>query len=352
MSEISVSEFSALIQEYASYKLSIQGCSKKTVEEYLLDLRTFFRFLIARKRDIDPQSDAFTKINIRSFGLNEIRDITAEDIYDFLFYTNQERGNQWAARSRKLSAIRSLYKYLVVRRRYLDHNPAADIDSPKPKKTLPKVLTLEESLRLLQAVEDDRESPYRVRDFAILTLFLNCGMRVSELVGINLSDLDSELRSLRVTGKGSKERIVYLNDACAQALAAYLAERRGPKYASVHDRALFLSRLEQRMSVKTVQAMVYKYLERAGLEAKHYSVHKLRHTAATLMYQSGNVDVRVLKEILGHEQLNTTQIYTHVDNRNMENAMSQNPLAAHKPISGKLPRETTSETDKTQPQKN
>ena len=338
---ISVNEFSALIQEYASYKLSIQGCSRKTVEEYLLDLRTFFRYLIARQRDIDPKSDEFTQIDVRSFGLPEIREITAEDIYDFLFYTNQERGNQWAARSRKLSAIRSLYKYLVVRRRYLDLNPAADIDTPKPKKSLPKVLTLDESLRLLEAVENDRESPYRVRDFAILTLFLNCGMRVSELVGINIADVDSEFRSMRVTGKGNKERIVYLNDACAKALSAYMAERKGAKYASVRDRALFLSRLEQRMSVKTVQAMVYKYLGRAGLEAKHYSVHKLRHTAATLMYQSGHVDVRVLKEILGHEQLNTTQIYTHVDNRNMEEAMSQNPLASHEALSAKLPREAS-----------
>lgn len=343
---ISASEFSSLIQEYASYKLSIQGCSKKTVGEYLLDLRTFFRFLIARKRDVDPASEEFTQIDVRGIGLPEIKEINAEDIYDFLFYTNQERGNQWAARSRKLSAIRSLYKYLVVRRHYLDHNPAADIDTPKPKKTLPKVLSLEESLRLLQAVEDDRESPYRVRDFAILTLFLNCGMRVSELVGINLADVDAEFRSMRVTGKGNKERIVYLNEACAQALAAYMEERKSPKYASVRDRALFLSRLEQRMSVKTVQAMVYKYLERAGLEAKHYSVHKLRHTAATLMYQSGHVDVRVLKEILGHEQLNTTQIYTHVNNRNMEEAMTQNPLASHKPISGKLPRQTTIDKEK------
>lgn len=343
---ISASEFSSLIQEYASYKLSIQGCSKKTVGEYLLDLRTFFRFLIARKRDIDPQSDEFTRIDVRGIGLPEIKEINAEDIYDFLFYTNQERGNQWAARSRKLSAIRSLYKYLVVRRHYLDHNPAADIDTPKPKKTLPKVLSLDEALRLLQAVENDRESPYRVRDFAILTLFLNCGMRVSELVGINLADVDSEFRSIRVTGKGNKERIVYLNEACAQALAAYTEERKSPKYAAVRDRALFLSRLEQRMSVKTVQAMVYKYLERAGLEAKHYSVHKLRHTAATLMYQSGRVDVRVLKEILGHEQLNTTQIYTHVNNRNMEEAMTQNPLASHKPISGKLPREAVQDDEK------
>ena len=327
---ISVKEFSSLIQEYAAYKLSIQGCSQKTVEEYLFDLRTFFRYLVARERGIDFQSEEFSQLDVSGIGLRELERLHAEDFYDFLYYANQMRGNQWSARSRKLSAIRSLYKYLVNKRHYLSVNPTVDIDSPKPKKTLPKVLTLEEALSLLSAVENDKESKYRVRDYAILTLFLNCGMRLSELVGINLSDVDSNLLSMRVTGKGNKERIIYLNDACRAALGEYIAERKSAKYAKVQGNALFLSRLEQRMSVKTVQAMVYKYLKLAGLESKHYSVHKLRHTAATLMYQSGKVDVRVLKEILGHEQLNTTQIYTHVSNDAIEKAMSENPLSETK----------------------
>ena len=327
---VSADEFSSLIQEYASYKLTMQGCSPKTVSEYLLDLRTFFRFLLARERDIDPASEEFNQIDVSSIGLERLGKIQAEDIYDFLFYANQQRGNQWAARSRKLSSLRSLYKYLVSKRHYLEYNPTADMDSPKPKKSLPKFLTLEESVALLDAVENDTDSPFRIRDYAIITLFLNCGMRVSELVGINLSDLDPQLRSLRVTGKGNKERIIYLNEACKQSLGAYLDIRKSAQYANVTDKGLFLSRLEKRISVKTVQWMIYKYLELAGLEAKHYSVHKLRHTAATLMYQSGNVDVRVLKEILGHEQLNTTQIYTHVSNQNIQDAMAQNPLADRK----------------------
>ena len=324
---VSPKEFSSLIQEYASYKTSIQGCSQKTVMEYLFDLRTFFRYLLAREQNIDMTSEEFLTLDISAVGLEQLGRIRAEDIYDFLFYTNQERNNQWAARSRKLSAIRSLYRYLVNKRHYLEYNPTVDIDSPKPKKSLPKVLTLDESLRLLAAVEADKDSRFQSRDYAILTLFLNCGMRVSELVGINLSDIDSQLSSLRVTGKGSKERIIYLNRACQAALVKYLAKRKSPAYAHVHEKALFLSRLEKRISVKTVQAMVYKYLTLAGLESKHYSVHKLRHTAATLMYQSGKVDVRVLKDILGHEQLNTTQIYTHISNQDMEKAMSHNPLA-------------------------
>ena len=327
---IELREFSPIVQQFASYKLSIQGCSKKTVEEYLLDLRTFFRYLLALECGIDMRSVEFAQIDVSVFDEARIKGISSEQIYDFLYYASQQRSNQWAARSRKLSAIRALYKYLVNKRHLLEQNPTIDIDSPKPKKSLPKVLTLEESELLLEAVEADKESKYRVRDYTILTLFLNCGMRVSELVGINLNDIDSGYLSLRVTGKGSKERIIYLNDACQTALKEYVAERTNAKYTHVQDRALFLSRLDQRMSVKTVQAMVYKYLKLAGLESKHYSVHKLRHTAATLMYQTGNVDVRVLKEILGHEQLNTTQIYTHVSNTDMEKAMTQNPLANKK----------------------
>ncbi len=329
---ISKHEFSSLIQEYAAYKASIQGCSPKTVQEYLFDLRTFFRFLIARKNDIpmDMDSEEFQSIDVSVIGLRELEQVRTEDLYDFLFYANQTRKNQWSARARKLSAIRSLYKYLVSKRHYLEYDPTAHMDSPKPQKKLPKVLTLSESIQLLEAVEQDTDSAFRIRDYAILTLFLNCGMRVSELVGIDVRDIDADLLSLRVTGKGSKERVIYLNEACQQALVEYLKERLGPKYATIDDRALFLSRFNQRMSVKTVQAVVYKYLRLAGLESKHYSVHKLRHTAATLMYQSGKVDVRVLKEVLGHEQLNTTQIYTHVSNQDIENAMSQNPLATKK----------------------
>ena len=325
--EISTSEFSDIVQEFASYKLGIQGCSQKTVQEYLLDLRTFFRYLIAKERHIDPESDAFLELDVRCVDLKRLSAITTGEIYDFLMYTGNVRGNRWSAKARKLSSIKGLYKYLVNKRNYIEKNPAQNIEAPKPKKSLPKVLSLDESLELLESVRNDKESKNRTRDYTILTLFLNCGMRVSELVGININDIDSQLRSLRVVGKGNKERIVYLNSACRDALAAHLEERTGPKYANLRTKALFVSNRESRISVKTVQHIVYKYLGMAGLEAKHYSVHKLRHTAATLMYQSGQVDVRVLKDILGHEQLNTTQIYTHVSDRHMEQAMEMNPLS-------------------------
>ena len=320
-------EFSEQVQQFAIYKRTIQGCSEKTVNEYMLDLRTFFRYLIAKDKGIDIESEDFIKIDITPIDADYLSKIKTEQIYEFLFYTGDTRKNMWSAKARKLSAIKGLYKYMTLKRNYFEENPAINIESPKPKKALPKFLNLDESMLLLQAILDDEESNTKERDYCIITLFLNCGMRLSELVGINLTDIDRDLRSLRVLGKGNKERIIYLNGACRDVLRDYIAIRTSPKYENVQTKALFLSRLNKRISVKTVQWMVYKYLELAGLEAKHYSVHKLRHTAATLMYQSGNVDVRVLKDILGHEQLNTTQIYTHVSNASMQSAMDQNPLA-------------------------
>lgn len=321
-------QYPPIIQEFISYKSVIQGCSAKAVEEYVLDLKIFFKFLIATRCGIPTEGPEFDDVSIDVVDLEMAKSVKTEDIYAFLMYASNVRNNQNAAKARKLSSIKAFYRYLVAKRHYFEENPAVNIESPKQKKSLPKYLTLEESLMLLEAVKNDKESKFVTRDYAIITLFLNCGMRLSELVGININDLDRDLRSLRVLGKGNKERVIYLNEACKDALRAYIAERLElAQSTKVNTGALFLSRLEKRISQKTVQWMVYKYLDLAGLESKRYSVHKLRHTAATLMYQSGNVDVRVLKDILGHEQLNTTQIYTHVSNESMEKAMSQNPLA-------------------------
>ena len=326
--EIDKSEFSPVVREFAGYKSAIQNCSPLTVEEYLLDLRTFFRFLKCRDDDEllhDPER--FAEVDVRDFDLDRIREITQTDIYDFLLFVDSDRQNRSSAKARKLSAIKGLFAFLTVKRGYLRENPAANIEGPKKKKALPKYLTLEESLTLLDTVANDRESRHRVRDYTIITLFLNCGMRVSELCGIDLSDLRPDLGSLTVTGKGNKERMIYLNDACRSALGAWLTIRLSPKYEKIDSLALFLSNRDTRFSDKGVQHMVYKYLDMAGFGARHLSVHKLRHTAATLMYQSGQVDIRVLKDILGHEQLNTTQIYTHLSDAGMQEAMTHNPLA-------------------------
>jgi len=319
-----------LVKDFAAYKLTIQACSSKTVDEYLSDLRLFFKYIYATRNSVDIYSDFFDKIQLTRLDADFICKVTTEEIYDFFIYLSNDRRNGSAAKSRKLSAIKAFYKFICQKKHLMEKNPAIDMEGPKKRSSLPKFLSIEESVALLEAVENDTESKTKERDYAIITLFLNCGMRLSELCGISLSDLDRELRSLRVIGKGNKERIVYLNDACRDALNKYLVIRRDPKYKKCNTNALFISKQYNRISNKTVQWLVYKYLSLAGLDYKHYSTHKLRHTAATLMYQTGKVDVRVLKEILGHEQLNTTQIYTHVSNKGMQDAINNNPLSSIK----------------------
>lgn len=327
MAKFPIETMPSLAKDFASYKLTIQGCSQKTVDEYLSDLRLFFKYVYAKRSSIDVSSDLFEKIDIHNLDKDFICSISTDEIYDFFIYVSVDRHNNASSKSRKLSAIKAFYKYVCQKKKLMEQNPASDIEAPKKKQSLPKFLSIEESVSLLNAIESDTESKTKERDYCIITLFLNCGMRLSELVGINLNDIDRELRSLRVLGKGNKERIVYLNDACKDALLTYLKVRQDPKYKKLNTNALFISKQYKRLSNKTVQWLVYKYLGLAGLDYKHYSTHKLRHTAATLMYQTGKVDVRVLKEILGHEQLNTTQIYTHVSNRGMEEAINNNPLA-------------------------
>lgn len=319
--------FPQVLKDYASYTVSIKGNSEKTICEYLLDLRTFFRFYRVKKEELTLTDDEFEKLSIKNISIDDVRAVTQKLIIEFLMYTGLERDNSPTTRMRKLSSLRSFYRYAHTKERLVDNNPTADIDAPKKAKTLPKYLTVEEAVRLLEAVRNDTDSKTVIRDYAIITLFLNTGMRLSELVGLNIPSFDSELASVKVMGKGRKERIIYLNSAAQSAVEDYLRVRLDPKHIRTSDTAFFLSSREQRISAKTVQFVVYKYLKLAGLESKGLSVHKLRHTAATLMYQSGKVDIRVLKDILGHEQLNTTQIYTHVVDRNLEEAVAQNPLS-------------------------
>lgn len=318
-----------LAAEFARHKKVVQGCSEKTVDEYLLDLRMFFKFHVLQREGREVNEESLAECDVSGLNAGDFEQITTTDIYEFLYYLDADRNSGGRNKARKLSAIKVFFKYLTTKKMLFELNPAINIETPKLKKQLPKHLSMEESITLLETVLGDAESKNRTRDFAILTLFLNCGMRLSELAGIDLKDIDTYLRSLRVTGKGSKERIVYLNDACKRAIGEYITVRNSMR-AKPGEGALFLSSRGNRISVKTVQYMVNKYLDMAGLGNKGYSVHKLRHTAATLMYQSGEVDIRVLKDILGHEQLNTTQIYTHVSDAGMENAMSKNPLAGVK----------------------
>ena len=319
--------FPRFLRDYANYLSAVESKSEKTICEYLLDLRTFFRYYIMIENDEYLTIDELEKISIKHLTLDDVNRIRTQDIVDFIAYARNDRKNNSSTRNRKLSSIKSFFRHAHNKKHYIDKNPAEDIDGIQNSKSLSKYLTVEEAVRLLEAVNSDTESKTRPRDYSIIALFLNTGMRLSELVGLNLESFDPQITSVRVLGKGSKERIIYLNNAARDAVMSYMHIRLDPRFIRTSDHAFFLSARQQRISPKTVQWMVNKYLSLAGLGSKGYSVHKLRHTAATLMYQSGKVDIRVLKDILGHEQLNTTQIYTHLVSKNLEEAMDKNPLS-------------------------
>lgn len=317
-----------ILRDFLAYHENIKGQSPRTISEYYLDLRMFLRFMKLMRSDM-PIHTRLDDIDIRDVGLDFIRDIETSDIFDFLSYLANDRtpnpdspapeyGISPAARARKLSAIKSFYKYLTVRTKQLEENPVADLEYPKLRKSLPKYLTLEQSAALLQAVSGQNEK----RDYAILMLFLNCGIRRSELVGLNLTDVYED--RIRVVGKGNKERFVYFGSACRKAIDAYLPERK--KKVLTDNRALFGSRDGNRISVTAVHRLVKKALLQAGLDSTQFSAHKLRHTAATMML-SGGVDVKTVQEVLGHENLNTTQIYTHIESTELKIAAEANPIS-------------------------
>ena len=317
-----------ILREFLAYHETVKAHSKRTVDEYFLDLRNFFRYL-KQVRDPLLKDLPLDQINIMDVDLDFVASVTLTDIYAYLSYLSRDRaqhhnrsnsdyGLSASSRARKLATIRSFYNYLTNKKHLLRENPVKDIDSPKLRKTLPKYLTLDQSTELLDAVDGKNQE----RDYCILTLFLNCGLRISELIGLNLNDINED--TLRVLGKGNKVRILYLNDACQDALNTYLAVRR--PITGRDANALFLSSRNERVSRSTVHAMVKKRLTAAGIDSSEYSSHKLRHTAATLMLQNG-VDVRAVQEVLGHDHLNTTEIYTHVDNEGLRVAAKANPLS-------------------------
>ena len=310
-----------VIRDFLTYNETIRGKSSRSVEGYFLDLQTFFRYILL-VRGLVPKSAEFEIITIEKVDIELIKTITVSDLYAFLVFCKEERQNGAASRARKTSTLRIFFKYLSVQTHQLENNPAEMLETPKVKQSLPKHLTLEDSLELLNSVE----GPYKERDYCILTLFLNCGLRLAELCALNLSSISGD-GTLTVVGKGNKERMVYLNSACLDAISKYLPVRHNEGVPASDKNALFISRNKRRISPKTVQHIVKTYLEKSGLGDMGYSTHKLRHTAATLMYQHGNVDIRVLKDILGHANLGTTQIYTHVSDKQIKQAVDSNPLA-------------------------
>ena len=315
------------LNSFLDYTITILNKSPNTVKEYNYDLAMFLKF-IKIKFNLTNETD-FSNIIIKDIPLSVIKKIKLDDIHAFLSYLTNTYNSKAATRARKASSIRVFFNYLCAKTNLIDVNPAQNLETPKLDRRLPKYLSLEDSKKLLSttANEDNRNSE---RDYAIITLFLNCGMRLAELVGININDIDFSENKMTVIGKGNKERTIYLNKACVQAVKDYLNVR--PKEGIKTDKfnskkALFLSERKERISRRTVQYIVDKELTAAGLDTKKYSTHKLRHTAATLMYQYGNVDIRALQEVLGHESISTTEIYTHVANEQARNAIENNPLA-------------------------
>lgn len=308
-----------ILTGFLIYIESIQGKSKKTADEYFYDLRTFFRYLKLRfdKNSFDIE---FEKIDISDIDLTLIKKVDLNFVYEYINFLNRIKGNSTASRARKIASLRSFFKYLTVKKNLLDENPIAELESIKIKKSNPKNLTIDDSLALLNVITGKNA----IRDYCIITLFLNCGLRLSELVGININDVRND--TLTINGKGNKERTVYLNDACMNAIKNYMKIRKDIKTDIFNDSALFLSSRNKRISRRMVQQIVENNITKLGLDPRKYTTHKLRHTAATLMYQSG-VDIRALQEILGHEHLSTTEIYTHVDNEQIREAAERSPLS-------------------------
>lgn len=313
------------LNDYLTYLDVIRGKARRTVLEYYDDICLFLRWLhcITEKKPVSEVGDT----EIADLAFSEIEGVTVSTLYDYIRYLRDVRGNTPRSVSRRLSAVRSLFKYLAKTKGMLKADPCQNLELPSVKKTLPRFLTLEESQRMLRTVENETNSPEKLRDYCIITLFLNCGFRLAELVGMNTGDLDFFNRQIRVLGKGSKERIVYLNDACLSAIQDYLVVRDNPPE---EPNALFLSRNHRRISRRRVQQIVENHLTAAGLGGKGLSTHKLRHTAATLMYQHGSADMLTLKEILGHQSISTTEIYTHLSSTQRQDAIDSNPLAGER----------------------
>ena len=315
------------LNSFLDYTATILNKSPNTVKEYNYDLNMFLKFILYHFKMVDTKKiNDLKEIDIHHMSIDILKKVKLDDIHAFLFYLKNNNQSKSATRARKVSSIRVFFNYLSNKKGILEKNPAQNLETPKIEKRMPKYLTLDDSKKLLETVMHDSDRN-KERDFAIITLFLNCGMRLSELVGINLKDISFNDEKLNVIGKGNKERTIYLNKACLNAIDSYLKVR--PKDGVKFDSrdALFLSERKERISNRTVQYIVKQELQKSGLDINKYSVHKLRHTAATLMYKYGNVDIRALQELLGHESISTTEIYTHVDNTQIRNAVDSNPLA-------------------------
>lgn len=319
-----------LLVDYLNYLKTIKGLSKTTIKEYTYDITLFIKFQIKRKiyfddkellnKNFDP-----TKIN-DIFNKKFISSINIQDMYAYFSFLDNIRDDSASTRARKISAIKSFYKYMHSEIDLIDNNITNKLSNPKIQKRQPVYLTLSETEKLLEIVNKESNEFLKYRDLAIIFTFLTTGMRLSELVSIDISSISGD--HFKIIGKGNKERTIYLTNNCKKIIVKYINIRNDYlKNQKSNIDALFISTRKKRISNRAVQSTIEKYLSKAGFDTKTYSTHKLRHTAATLMYKYGNVDIRALKDILGHENISTTQIYTHLDDEDLKKAINKNPLA-------------------------
>lgn len=319
-----------LVRQYLFYITTIKNRSPRTASAYAVDLRNFFKFYKLYKTPKKNNDIDFEHIKIDDIDIDLIKQVKLLDVYEYLNFVMQEKNNSAKARARKVSSIRGFFKYLTINLCVIKENPVEHLEMPSLKKSIPKYLSIDESKELLKS-KSLSKSENKFRDYCILTLFLNCGMRLSELVNINLGDIKIEAGSLKLLGKGNKERIVFLNEACISSIKDYIEKERSNIKVIKNTEALFLSiRTGNRLGARQIQKIVQASLRDAGLSGKGYSPHKLRHTAATLLYQHGKVDILVLKELLGHVNVGTTEIYTHISNDMIKEAVIKNPLSNEK----------------------
>lgn len=310
--------------EFLNYLENVKGKSINTIKGYSVDLGLFFKFLkVYKGLENNIKLEKIEEVEISDLGDNFIKDITLSDIYAFLSFLEKVRNNSAYARARKVATLKSFFKFLNSKIKLIDENPTVELESPKINKRHPVYLTLDQSITVLNSMDKENKNYYR--DYCILTLFLNCGMRLSELCNIEIEKIKGD--TLTIIGKGNKERTVYLNEASIAAIENYLKNRNDLKATEEAKKYLFLSSKYRPINKRSVEILVKKHIENAGFKDQKYTPHKLRHTAATLMYKYGNVDIRSLQNILGHENISTTQIYTHVDDETLREAVKTNPLA-------------------------
>lgn len=307
------------LNNYLVHLKVVKMLSERTISEYYFDIRLFLKYIHKSNTGQDTVTE---DVDIKDMSADELKGISVTDIYNFIFYVADERQNDKRTRYRKKSSLKSFFRYLMKTERITESDPTADIDMPSPKTALPKFLSLDESMKLLET-SNSKDS---LRDYCMITLLLNCGMRLSELININIKDIDFLENRMKIMGKGNKERMVYLNNACISALKNYL-EIRNDNPKAVDEPALFISNQNKRISKRRVQQIVENTVKAAELDGKGITTHKLRHTAATLMYQYGAADILTLKELLGHSSTSTTEIYTHLDSEQVRSAVEENPLA-------------------------